>query len=382
MLLIKKRVPRMLRPGLSFGIALVAAGCLMGCAEFHYYDQALRGHLDVMEKSRPLKEVLQQLENSKENGTHEEYQALEKIPEILRFAEDEMGLPSGRSYKTYADLGRPYVVWNVFAAEEFDLQPIKWWYPLLGRLAYRGYFSEEEAQAYAEKLKQRGLDVMVAGVDAYSTLGWFGDPLLNTFIDLKQPALVAFLCHELAHRKLFFPGNTAISEAFATVVEEQALERWIALKEIKGGELQNYKRKQQVINQVHAEWEMARRHLEDLYASGRFSDAAGIRVKKRRIFKTLEERCIALVRPISRQAARRLSDLPFNNARLAMLGTYHGMVPPLRRILMEECGGDLHLFYREMKKIKQGKRPFPESSYPRAAHFPTSTLKKSRRTFR
>lgn len=357
----------------------VSLSLLGGCAEIGYYGQAVRGQLEVMHRSRPIEEVLTEGSNSL---TPEVSEALAGVAEILCFAKEELGLSAGRSYRDYADLGRPYVVWNVFAADEFELEPRTWWYPVVGRLSYRGYFSQEAAKSYATSLELRGCDVVVAGVRAYSTLGWLGDPVLNTFIALERPILVALICHELAHGRLFFPGDTAMSEAFATVVEEEALERWIARQGLAGERLRELQKKQQVNDLIGREFEAARKELAVVYGSRDTMDDADIRANKAEIFQALEKRCAALVRGISFAAARRFVEIPFNNARLAIDDSYRRLVPCLREILEVECDGDLGQFYREMEGIARGRRARLECCADPRVQRRRSTLKKSRMTLR
>jgi predicted aminopeptidase len=119
------------------------------------------------------------------------------------------------------------VVWNVEAAPEFSLEPKSWWYPFVGSLDYRGYFSESGATNYAAWLEKKGYDVCVGGVEAYSTLNWFKDPLLNTFIFQREADLAETLFHELGHQRVFAPGDTDFNEAFATTVGQEGAQRWL-----------------------------------------------------------------------------------------------------------------------------------------------------------
>ena len=152
---------------------------------------------------------------------------LETVLKIREFASRELGLPDNESYRRYADVGRPFVLWNVFAAREFSVHPERWCFPMVGCVTYRGYFSKAEAERYAGELRAQGHDVYVGGVPAYSTLGWFPDPVLNTFIDYPRGELARLVFHELAHRVIYVPGDTMFNESFATAVELAGVERWI-----------------------------------------------------------------------------------------------------------------------------------------------------------
>src|SRR5215475_3013258 len=107
------------------------------------------------------------------------------------------------------------------------MEPKSWWYPLVGSLEYRGYFSEPGAQRYAGKLRKKGYDVYIGGASAYSTLGWFKDPVLNTFIFDPEPDLAETIFHELGHQQVFARGDTDFNEAFATTVGQEGARRWL-----------------------------------------------------------------------------------------------------------------------------------------------------------
>jgi predicted aminopeptidase len=139
-------------------------------------------------------------------------------------------LPDNRSYRSYADLGRPYVVWNVVAAPEFSIEPLRWCFPFTGCLSYRGYFKESNARAFAAALAARGNDTLVAGVSAYSTLGHFADPVLNTMMRYGDLDLVATLFHELAHQLIYVKGDSEFNESFAVTIEQEGLRRWLAAR--------------------------------------------------------------------------------------------------------------------------------------------------------
>ena len=155
-------------------IAVAGLCCLLsGC----YYVQATRGQMEVLSKRQPIDEIIASPDTDAELGRR-----LRLVQEARRFSVEQLGLPDNKSYRTYSDLERDYVVWNVFAAPEFALGAREWCYPIVGCVSYRGYFSEEAAQREAGKLRDEGFDVAVGGVPAYSTLGNFNDPVLNTMM--------------------------------------------------------------------------------------------------------------------------------------------------------------------------------------------------------
>jgi predicted aminopeptidase len=140
-------------------------------------------------------------------------------------------LPDNASYTRYAQLQRPFAVWNVVAAPAYSLEMHQWCFPITGCIAYRGYFSKSDAQAQALTLQSQGLETSVYGVPAYSTLGYLnwlgGDPLLSTFTSWQEGDFAGLLFHELAHQLLYVKNDTAFNESFATTVERMATPLWL-----------------------------------------------------------------------------------------------------------------------------------------------------------
>jgi predicted aminopeptidase len=152
---------------------------------------------------------------------------LEYVTRARDYAVAELDLPDNKSYRSFADLERPYVVWNVFAAPRFSVRAEQWCFPIAGCVVYRGYFSEARAQKFARKERVRGRDAVVSGVPAYSTLGHFDDPVLSSMLGWNDTQLAATLFHELAHQVVYVPNDSEFNEAFATVVEEEGALRWL-----------------------------------------------------------------------------------------------------------------------------------------------------------
>lgn len=306
---------------------LVCLAGLEGC----YYVQAAQGQFELLQRRRPIEEVIG--DTSLPDALR---QRLGMVAEARQFAVDELLLPDNDSYQSYADLERDYVVWNVVAAPEFSLEPRQWCYPVAGCVAYRGYFSEADARKLAEDLTAQGFDVLVGGVAAYSTLGRFADPVLNTMLRWDDAELVESLFHELAHQKLYVKGDTAFNESFATAVAEAGLYRWLSSRdEAEKLKEHNDRRRDRaaVLDRVAA----ARLQLQELYASGR--DGESMRAAKRQIFAELAG-------DLRRHDAN-LNGAPevtLNNARIALLGLYEGRVAAFKAVL-DACAGDLECFY-------------------------------------
>lgn len=319
--------------------ALVAAMPLGGC----YYVQAINGQVDLLRKRESIDDVL--TDSSLAEDTRRK---LDLVRTARRFATDELLLPDNGSYTTYADLERDYVVWNVFAAPEFSLTPKTWCFPIVGCVAYRGYFSQQAAERQGERLAEQGYDVFVGGVPAYSTLGRFEDPVLNTMMRWSDADLVATLFHELAHQRLFIRNDTGFNESFATAVAEEGLRRWFASR----GEddaMAGIRRRDEFRRELSELANAARDDLARIYASER-PDTAKRDEKAMRIEKLRKEAAdLASLRGFSGPG---WLGGEVNNARLASVGLYNGDVPAFREVLVQ-CGRDLECFYAEVERLSR-----------------------------
>ena len=324
------------------GLGLV----LSGCAELAYYRQAAAGQWELLRARRPVAEVL-----ADPATVPELRRRLETARELRAFASAELGLPDNGSYRDYADLGRPHAVKNVFAAPELSLEPRRWCYLMVGCLSYRGYFDAEAARRLADELRVAGDDVYVADIPAYSTLGWFDDPLLNTFIGWPTGRLAELIFHELAHQRLYIADDTAFNEAFATAVGRLGAERWLrqrgTAREMEEFEA-DYRRREDFLRSVAA----ARERLAIAYASS--LDAAGKRAEKQRILAELRDRHRQLKQNAwgGYTGYDRWFAEDLNNAKLAGNSTYYRWVPAFLT-LYEREGQDFAAFYRAAETIGQ-----------------------------
>src|SRR6266699_5283033 len=220
--MINSRKAKRFRKWLLLGALALVVVAVSGCQTISFYSQALRGQYQIFAHEKSIEKLL-----ASPQTPDRLKQRLELLRSLRAFADTDLKLPVDGHYRKYADLERPYVVWNVEAAPEFSLEPKSWWYPLVGSLEYRGYFAEENANKYAAWLRSKGYDVFVGGVEAYSTLGWFKDPVLNTFIFNPEPDLAETIFHELGHQRVFARSDTDFNEAFATTVGEEGARRWL-----------------------------------------------------------------------------------------------------------------------------------------------------------
>jgi len=325
-------------------LAAAALLALSGCESLSYYAQAMSGQLELIRRAQPLGEWI-----ARPSTPPELRRRLELAARMREFATRELELPDNGSYRSYAELGRPYAVWNVFAAPEFSVQPVESCFPVAGCVAYRGFFGREGAESYAAKQRGAGLDVFEYGVPAYSTLGWFDDPLLSTFIRYPESELARLMFHELAHQVAYVKGDTTFNESFAVTVEDEGVRRWLT-SEGRGGELAQFREAQARKHELLALIEDARARLARLYAEPLAPEA--MRVAKRIEFARLAERYAVLKArwrgyagfdPLMREP---------NNALLASVSAYAHLVPAFRRELAT-VHGDLGAFYARVKALSR-----------------------------
>ena len=325
--------------------------CVSGCADLGYYWQSVEGHISLMKAARPIDDWLIDPE------TPEKLKAKLALTQKIRaFSAEELKLPDNASYKNYADLKRKAVVWNVVAAPALSLKLKTWCFPVAGCVGYRGYFSEAEAKLEAEELKKQNFDVSVYGVPAYSTLGWFDDPVLNTVMRYPDAELARLIFHELAHQVAYIPGDTVFNESFSVAVELEGVDRWLTRDGDSGKRAAfelNGQRKGAFIGLVMK----YRDNLRTLYASAA-SDAEKRR-RKAETFAAMKAEYLTLKASWDGYAGYdRFFAQELNNAHLVPVATYSELVPGFRRLLAEN-GGDLKRFYaavRELGKLSKAER--------------------------
>jgi predicted aminopeptidase len=322
-------------------LVLLVSGCSPG-----YYVQAVRGELRILAHRQSVQKLIADPQTPPRLK-----QQLQLVQQLRTFGRTELKLPVDDAYNKYVDLHRKYVVWDVQAAPEFSLEPKTWNYLFVGRLAYRGYFSEKSAQKCGDELAKQGFDVYVDGVEAYSTLGWFKDPLLNTFIDTAEPELAELLFHELAHKRVFAAGDTDFNEAFATMVGEEGAHRWLRAK-CDAALLEQYDaalaRERDFVRLVTA----TRERLQKIYASPMPPDE--MRREKQRAFEDLR-REYAEMKTMQWRGYSGYDEWfanQLNNAKLNTVANYYDYVPGFQRLLQMN-GGDLGKFYSAAERLSK-----------------------------
>lgn len=321
-------------------LALMMLGLMAGCRTVEFYSQAVVGQVEVLAKRRPIDRVAAK---TTDLGLRERLVLTERVTE---FARDELLMPSGGSYGQYADLGRDHLVWVVYGAPELSLEAKHWWYPVVGRQDYRGFFREDLARAEAERLEARGYETWINEADAYSTLGWFRDPVLNTFVHREQVDFVELLFHELCHRKYYVRGNTRFSEGMAVAVAREGVRRWFQATG-QPGALQKYEARLARIEQARVAIEDTTERLRVIY-EGSGSDPEK-RDRKARELSRLRQR-LAGLRSEWNRGLKDWIEKPTNNARLISFTTYEAEVGRFVKLL-DECGGDFEEFWKRVKLL-------------------------------
>jgi predicted aminopeptidase len=339
----KRRNRRRLLAAAAF-VAIVIAVC--GCQSVSFYRQAIGGELQILTHQRPIKELL-----ADTNTSAELKHKFELVLQVRQFAATNLHLPADDNYLKYVDLHREFAVWNVNAAPPLSLEPKRWWYPFVGKASYRGYFSRDAAKKYGAQLNKKGFDVYIGAVETYSTLGWFHDPVLNTFITEPDAELAEILFHELAHQRIFISGDTDFNEAFATAVGEEGIRRWLQRDPASYAKFR--KDREQEADFVALVLE-TRDQLETIYDDPRLSDKAKMD-RKAQIFTEMRHKHEELkAKWGGKSQYDRWFAAEINNAKLNTISAYYTLVPAFRALLQSN-GGDLEKFYSAVQKL--GKMP-------------------------
>jgi len=328
------RVLRILFPGLLFLF-------LNGCASVSYYGQLASGQLQLLRAREPISTVIADPGRDQLLRAH-----LIQSQKARTFASQQLHLPDNQSYRLYADIGRPFVVWNVFATPEFSLTPQNHCFPIAGCVAYRGYYSQSAARGEAALQRLQGMDVSIGGVEAYSTLGWFNDPIISSMMAWGDERLATLIFHELAHQRFYVKDDTEFNESFATFVEQEGTRQWRAFRGLAPDSGAQVQQRDQFIQLVLD----TRTRLERLYTLPLPADQ--MRQRKADEFERLRGEYRQL--RDSRWAGDKRYDAwinaPMNNARLLPFGLYDQWVPAFAALFRQEAG-DWVKFYAAVEKL-------------------------------
>ncbi len=320
-------------------VRLLLVLCLSACSSPAYYLQAMSGQKKLMQSRQNIRSVLDDPATSDELAGQ-----LKTAEQIKAFAQSELGLPVEDNYSSYVEVEGEALVWNVIATREFSLEPKKWCFPVAGCVPYRGYFERQKAQDSADRLSRKGMDVIVSPAAAYSSLGWFKDPLLSTMLSGSDTRLAAYLFHELAHQRLYVKNDGLFNEGYASYVEEAGVRTWLEFRN-QPDQLQNWLKLQQVSKDFSSLVGKTRFQLAGLYLSEQPEDI--MRKKKAEIFSVFESD-YQVLSDEKWQGTHYYSSWfqePLNNARLALYNTYEGSHCAFQH-LWNQGGGNWQKFHK------------------------------------
>ncbi|WP_074818370.1 aminopeptidase [Pseudomonas syringae] len=322
-------------------LAPMALTLLAGCSSVSYYGQLARGQWQLLQAREPVEKII--ADPTRDAGLREH---LAQSQLARRFASEHLHLPDNKSYRLYADLGRPYVVWDVFATDEFSLEPVTHCFPIAGCVAYRGYYSPGGARGEAALQRQAGKDVYLSGVEAYSTLGWFDDPILSSMLGWGDERLATLIFHELAHQRFYVKDDTEFNESYASFVEQEGTRQWRAARGLPPESVSQSARRDQFIQLVLE----TRERLKALYRQPLSAEV--MRARKAAEFEQLRRDYRAL-RDEQWAGDKRFDgwiNSPMNNAKLLPFGLYDQWVPAFAA-LFRQVNGDWPTFYQAVEKL-------------------------------
>ncbi|MCU1737750.1 MULTISPECIES: aminopeptidase [Pseudomonas] len=322
----------------SIGALLLLLG---GCSSLDYYSQLAGGQLSLLQAREPVAEVIADPTRDPKLREH-----LAQSQRARAFASEHLHLPDNRSYRLYADIKRPYVVWNVFATPEFSLTPQQHCFPIAGCVAYRGYYNQGAARGEAALQKQQGMDVYIGGVEAYSTLGWFDDPIISSMLTWGDERLATLIFHELAHQRFYVKDDTEFNESYANFVEQEGTRQWRTARGLPPAKVNEVAQKDQFIELVLN----TRARLQQLYAQA--LPVEQMRERKAQEFQRLRDEYHQM--QASQWAGDKRYDAwingPLNNAKLLPFGLYDQWVPAFAA-LFKQVNGDWPSFFKAVERL-------------------------------
>jgi len=324
-------------------ICLCSLAFITGCSNLGYYAQSISGQLSILNNRQPIEELL-----VSDDIDPELKRKLKLTLKIRDFASEELELPENDSYRSYVDTGRPYVVWNIVAAPEFSLKLEEWCFLFAGCIRYRGYFSEEDVVEYSQQYREKSYDVYLRGVAAYSTLGWFDDPILNTVIHRDDIQLVGLIFHELSHQVVYVDNDSAFNESFSKTVELEGIRLWLA----RNGEEKDFikykndsSRRNDFIQLVISTYDK----LEKLYAQN--IPASEMRAKKQQVIEEMKDAYQEIKKHWNGyEGYDKWFSTEINNAKIAAITTYADFVPAFTA-LFKKSNNDFEKFYAAVEEL-------------------------------
>lgn len=322
---------------------LSTIGLISGCSKLGYYAQSIGGQINILNSRQPIEELL-----LSEDTKPALKQKLALALKMREFATNTLGLPENDSYRSYVDTGNPYVVWNIVAAPEFSLQLEEWCFPFAGCIRYRGYFAKEDVVEYAKQYEEKFYDVYLRGVEAYSTLGWFDDPLLNTVIHRGEASLAGLIFHELAHQVVYVDNDSAFNESFAKTVELEGIRLWMidnGTEDAFNKYKKNSSRRNDFIELVIKTYgKLQQLYAQNITDNEKREKKQAIIDEMRSIYKQLKQQWGGY------QGYDKWFSTKINNAKIAAITTYADYVPAFTTLLRQH-NNDFKQFYVAVSKL-------------------------------
>lgn len=316
---------------------------IVGCADLGYYWHSAKGHLAIMNKRVPISELITNPEI--DNGLRRQ---LVLVQEIRQFSIDRLALPESGSYTDYAQLDHPYALQNLFAAPEFSTRLLSWCYPVAGCTSYRGFYEQGRLDEFIAELKTDKHDIHVAMIPAYSTLGWFDDPVLSSFIDWPEFRLAGLLFHELTHHRIYIDGDSRFNESLATAVQHAGTRLWLTSRQ-QDSELESLNRSIAYRQEIVLMIESIRSQLAELYQLEESDEYK--RDRKQQLFNSARQQYQEIAgRHDYRDGFEHWFAAELNNAKLASVSTYNVLVPSFISMI-EAFDHDFERFFDYVENI-------------------------------
>lgn len=317
---------------------------MLGCSSLGYLAHTANGHFKVMSKRQSIEQVLKQ-----EDTNTSLRRDLNTVQNIRAYASNELALPDNKSYTQYVELERDFVTWVVFAAPELSLRAINWCFWIVGCVPYRGYFDPNMAEKFADSLRTQNLEVHIAPVAAYSTLGWFSDPVLSSMLNKGVIVTADYIIHELAHQKVYIKDDTEFNEAFATAVATAGVQKWL----FQANDMPSLLKYQNQLNkkkQIYALVKKLRQRLENVYDS---SLADNLKRKHKQLaFEEYQADTTALLNTWQQgELYQRWAVEGMNNAKLNAMAAYYELVPDFLNLL-KDCEQKFARFYEVVSSMQ------------------------------
>ncbi len=341
--------------GVSARLWIVTLMCCLSastaCSSLRYYAHVAHGEAVLLMDRKPIAEIIDD-----PHGDATLRARLHQAQAARAFASDHLALPRNRSYASYVELGRPYVTWNVFAAPEFSVDPLTHCFPFAGCVAYLGFFDKARAEHAAQQLDAQGDDTSIEGAAAFSTLGWFADPILSSMLRWSDDELDSVIFHELTHQQFYVKDDTAFNESYATFVQKEGLREWRAARGLNALQSSADAHDAAFTRLVLD----LRERLRALYAQSLSTDAK--RAAKRDAIADFRER-YAHLRDAEWGGDRshdRWVAAPINNARLLPFGLYDRWIPAFAQ-LFRNASGNWPAFHQRVRQL--GRLPEPQRTH-------------------